>query len=321
MNFTLDQYVQRCFVLEGTSDTVIQFPSNAYAKNQIIVCVINSLLIITTVFLNGIAILTIHRCIKLKEKMCYFLVALQSGIDLLTGTVSIPLFTSVLASELTGSANCVANFILSTVAFIPMTLSSVMLCGLSLERYMGILHPVLHRTQMTRKRFLGYLGLATVLVVMMFTSVVYSTLYYIFCAVNICICLTLITFVYTKIFLTARRRCRVETRPGHGMLNLNPTRKKRKEDFMKEIKLAKSCFIVLIAFMVCFTPVSIISVLSVTVSREMVPKFRLFQSWCITLALFNHSLNSIIFFWTRPILKIEAKKVLKDIYTKISFEE
>ena len=320
MNFT-DQYVQRCFVLEGTSDTVLQFPSNAYVINQIIVCVINSLLIITTVFLNSIAILTIYRCIQLKEKICYFLIALQSTIDLLTGAVSIPLFTFVLASELTGTASCVVNFLLTTVAFIPMALSLVMLCGISFERYMGVLHPLSHRTQMTRKRFLGYLCCTTVaIVIMMIMSVVYKMLYHIFSAINICLSLLLITFVYTNIFLTARRRSYAENRPGYGVVNLNPTQKKRKEDFMKEIKLAKSCFIVLIAFMVCFTPVTIISVLSVTVSREMVPKFRLFQSWCITLALFNHSLNSILFFWTRPILKKEAKKVLKDIYTKTFVE-
>jgi hypothetical protein len=60
----------------------------------------------------------------------------------------------------------------------------------------------------------------------------------------------------------------------------------------------------------------VVSVLSVTVmvSPEMAPRFRLLQSWAITLALFNHSLNSVIFFWTRPMLKSEAKKVLKSIW-------
>ena len=321
MNFTSDQYLQRCSVLEGTSDTVIQFPSNAYEINQIVVCVLNGLLMITTISLNSIAILTIYRCIQLKQKNCYFLIALQSAIDLFTGAVSIPLYTFVLASEVTSTANCVVNFVLASVAFIPMALSLAMLCGLSFERYMSVLHPVSHRTQMTRKRFLGFLCFATVaIVIITLMSVVYTTLYYVLGATNICIFLTLMTFMYTKIFLTARRRRRVENQPGHGVVDLNPTQKKRKEDLMKEIKLAKTCFIVLIASLFCLTPVSMISILSVTVSHGMVPKFRLFQSWCITLAMFNHSLNSILFFWTRPILRKETKKVLKNIYTNIFVE-
>jgi hypothetical protein len=314
MNFTSDQYVKRCSILEGTSVSIIQFPSNAYVINQIIVCFLNCLLSVATVLLNGIAILTIYKCFHLKEKICYFLIYLQSMVDLITGAVSIPLFTFVLASELVGTANCVVNFIISTVAFIPMGLSLAMLCALSFERYMGVLHPLVHRTQVTKNRLLGYLCFVTLgILIMMLMSLVYETLYYVFASVNICVSLILITFVYTRIFLAARRRFRLENRPGHGLVEVNPTEIKKKQQFIKEFKLAKSCFLVIITFLLCFMPAFIISILSVTVSPEMVPRFRLLQSWSITLALFNHSINSIIFFWTRPLLKREAKNVLKNI--------
>ena len=315
MNISSDLYVERCSVLEGTSDSIVKFPSNVYVINQIIVCFLNGLLTAATVLLNGTAILTIYKCSHLKEKICYFLICLQSVIDMITGAISIPLFTFVLASEVAGTANCVVNFIISTVAFMPMGLSLAILCALSFERYMGVLHPVVHRTQITKKRLLRYLCFATLTIfTMMLMSVVYKTLYYVFASVNICISLMLITFIYTRIFLTARKRFRSENRPGHDVVQLNSSEKKRKQQFMKEFKLAKSCFLLIVTFLLCFMPVFIISVLSVTIIPEMVPRFRLLQSWALTLALFNHSLNSVIFFWTRPMLKREAKKVLKNTF-------
>ena len=314
MNNTAHQYVKRCHVLEGTSDSIAQFPSNVYLFNQIFVCCLNFLLTAATVLLNGTAILTIYKCFHLKDKICYFLICLQSAIDFITGGVSIPLFTFVLISEIAGSANCVVNYIISTVAFVPMGLSLALLCALGFERYMGVLHPVLHRTQMTKKRFLGYLCCVTLVIfTMMLSSLVLKTLYYVFASVNIGISVTFITFFYTKIFLTARQRFRLQNRPADGVVNLNPSEIKKKHQFIKELKLAKSCFLLVVTFLLCLTPAFIISALSFTVTPEMLPRFRLLQSWAITLALCNHSLNSVIFFWTRPKLKNEARKVLKSM--------
>jgi hypothetical protein len=184
-------------------------------------------------------------------------------VDLVAGAVSIPLFTYVLASELVGTANCVVNFIISTVAFVPMGLSLAMLCALSFERYMGVLHPLVHRTRMTKTSLKTYICLSAVaIIVMMAISLVYPKLYFVFGTVNICISQTLIAFFYTRIFQTARRRFRLENRPGHALVEHNPSEEKRKQQFAKEIKIAKSCFLIVVVFLLCVVPVSIVSVLS-----------------------------------------------------------
>ena len=67
------------------SEVILQFESNKYFVNQIIVCVINSVFIIFTVGLNGSSILTILKTPALKEtvllKVCYFLILVQSCIQ------------------------------------------------------------------------------------------------------------------------------------------------------------------------------------------------------------------------------------------------
>lgn len=115
--------VKHCSFWETKSDSIVQFPSNSYTVNQIIVCLLCALLTVATILLNGTAIVTICRNFYMKEKVCYFLIFLQSTVDYASGTVSIPLFTFVLSSEIAGTPKCVVNFIVSSVAFIPMAMS------------------------------------------------------------------------------------------------------------------------------------------------------------------------------------------------------
>jgi hypothetical protein len=237
--------------------------------------------------------------------------------DLMAGALAIPLFTFVQASEIAGTANCVVNFILATVAFIPMGLSLAMLCGLSFERYMGVLHPLVHRNVMTKTVMEVYLGIsAVVIVLMMATSLAYPKLYFIFGPVNICISLLLMAFFYTRIFQKARKRSRLQVLSGPFLVQHNPRERKKKQQFLKELKIAKSCFLLVVVFVLCVVPVSIVSALSPGVSTKMLPRFRVFQSWAITICLLNHSLNSVVLFWTRPTLRREAKLVMRKICAK-----
>ena len=63
-----------------------------------------------TITLNSIAIATISRCSQLKEKLCYFLIQVQSAVDLVTGVVGLSAVTFLLTSGLKGEANCSMNF-------------------------------------------------------------------------------------------------------------------------------------------------------------------------------------------------------------------
>lgn len=85
----------------------------------------------------------------------------------------------------------------------------------------------------------------------------------------------------------------------------------KKKTYLREIKLAKSCFMIVLLFIFSFLPLSIVYVFF---ADQMTPTtFRIVQSWCLTLATLNSSLNSVIFFWTRAVLKKEAKKIFGKI--------
>jgi pheromone shutdown protein TraB len=88
----------------------------------------------------------------------------------------------------------------------------------------------------------------------------------------------------------------------------NLTRKKR---FLQEIKQAKSCFLVVMCyFILCFLPVTLALTVVIRGNQFQVQTF---YAWTTTLSMLNCSANSLIFFWTKTMLRREAVKMLKSV--------
>ena len=125
---------------------------------------------------------------------------------------------------------------------------------MTVERYFGVLHPLKHRTLITKKRIVVFhacgtsfmltiVALCTVRIDLLGTFYSMSLLIFLFVAV----------FVYTKIFLTIRKR----ERPGNAVdLNNSAERsvsyRQSKRNFLKQIRLVKSCFLAVAYFVFFF---------------------------------------------------------------------
>ena len=179
---------------------------------------------------------------------------------------------------------------------------------------MGVLHPFFHRTKITKKKLLFHVFHSCVshtVTVLMFY--VYMTVRRLVIATVIPVFLVGTTYVYVRIFLVERKRPIATQNPIAGQGNKSAMDKKK--TYLREIKLAKSCFMIVLLFIFCFLPLSIVYVFF---ADRMSPTFRIVQSWCLTLATLNSSLNSVIFFWTRAVLRKEAKKIFGKICAKPS---
>ena len=119
--------------------------------------------------------------------------------------------------------------------------------------------------------------------------------------------LILSMFVYTKIVF-ALKKLKHPGRVGDiGMRN-----SQNRLNFVKKLKLVKSCFLVLACFLLCFLAAIVILLFQPYVERS---GYSVLKIWAGTAMTLNSSLNSVIFFWTRPLLRNEAFKVLKKMYT------
>ena len=305
MNQSVEQDISiiSCHIFGGTHVFLRKFPSDELLVNHIVTIAVNIILIIPTILLNAVSIITIVKSSQLKNKLCYFIILLQSVTDLAVGVFGIPLFLIFLVTGMGKISNCFVATLAYRSSVLPIGVSILTLSALTMERYIAVLHP--YSTQVTRRRILLYVcsGVVVMFLVAILSlaieglikrfTIVLATLFFTFAA-----------FVYARIYLVVRKLAR----PSDATAVNNLARQKM---FIREIKQAQKCFNVVICFFVlCFLPV----IVTISVATH-VDKYELqaIQNWATTLSISNSSVNSIIFFWTKTMLRKEAAKMLKVI--------
>ena len=303
-----------CSLLKAEKMVIVQYQSQAFLINRIGVCVFYLALTIPTVTLNGISFITILKCPQLKEKVSYFLLMMQSATDLAIGLVSLPALGILgLSTLITGSLHCIARVLMSRFITLLVSLSTLTLFAMTMERYFGVLHPLRHRTLITKKRILvfHFCGASLMFLIACLSIIFGNEFLNIAASLSMLILILAAAVVYTKIFNAIRNR----KRPGNPAPNdvsaaeQSSSNSQSNRNFLKDIKLAKSCYLAVVCFIVCFL-VGIVTAVPFTLGTL---GWEAFRSWSIVLIMLNSSINSIIFFWNRSLLRNEAKKVLKNL--------
>ena len=158
MNLSMEQevFAMSCNIFGTRQFIVTQFPSEKFLISHVCIVAFNGILIIPTILLNAVAIITILKSSQLKSKPCYFIIFLQSLVDLAVGVLAIPLFIFYLATGLRGVSNCVAAILAIRIILIPMTLSAITLSAMTMDRYIAILNPYAYSNLVTKKRMQAY---------------------------------------------------------------------------------------------------------------------------------------------------------------------
>jgi hypothetical protein len=316
-SFERNALLASCHFLEKV-EVIVHFPSEKFMINNILVILANCILIISTILLNAVSIITILKSSQLKRKPCYFIILVQTFIDLAVGVFAIPLFVTFLASQVNGVSNCVAAFISLRLAFPPVGASIITLSALTVERYVAILHPYSYIKLVTKKRILIYVASGSVLVLFVASlSVLVRRLIHYFSSAIILLFFVLTTFAHTKIFLVIRSLSQNSQNRPHDHVSTGNLKKKKL--LLREIKQAKSCFIIVTCFVGCLFP-TVVAFLSF--AFKLLDRFNAeaIRIWAISFLMSNSSVNSALFFWTKKMLRKEARKVLKTLRLRMSVE-
>ena len=308
MNITVNHnvFLKTCFFLQRNFNVIRNFPAKTYWISHILVVCLHGVMLFPAIILNSMSVITILKSSQLKNKTCYFLILVQSTVDsLAVGLVGIPLYSFFLISELVGVGNWIASFLAFQTAFIPSALSIITLSVMTAERYIRVLHPYSYSTKVTKKRIVIYVACGGFFVVATF-GLSFHVKALIGKVLTAMILLFLITtiFAYTRIYLVVRRLARSRNRLADANEE-NP----RGKNIFREVKQAKSCFILILAFLIFLLPIS-----TSAFFLHLDPfKFFVFRSWSISSVMMNSTVNSLIFFWTKTLLRKEAVKVLNNI--------
>ena len=307
MNVTLKGVLEpSCQILGTTHLLTTKLPSEKLVINHIFAIAFNGILIIPTLLLNGFAVITILKSSQLNSKPCYFIILLQSMFDIAVGMLSIPLFIYYLSSSIGGISNCFAASLARRLMHAPIEGSSITVTALTLERFLAILHPFTYKTQVTRNRLLKFVsGMVTVeflVIILSFKSRWFLQMYII---LKVTLVFFITAFVYTRIYLVVKKLARAQKKQNDAAAVMNLTKKKL---FLQEIRQARSCFIVVVCFFALSFLPPIVSILFLTSINAY--KALAIRIWVFSFTILNSSVNSLIFFWTKTMLKKEALKIL-----------
>ena len=299
-----DTFVTLCNVAQ-VSLPIHRFPNQKYEYSRIAMLLVNCILLFSTILLNGISVITIRKSSQLRNKVCYFIILLQSIIDFGVGVVSIPLFIYYLIFPFLKTANCILIILAIRASYLPLGLSIATLSAMSMERYIGVLHPFHYKTKVTKKRILAYVsGNGLVLFSVLAYSLRNALPMLIYVRGSIFVFFGFTGFVYTRIFLVInkiiRSEIRITSEGGENLVNRH----------IRESRNARSCFLVVICFFLFLLPLTLATVFFSADSFH----FHVYFNWAFTSIILNSSINSVIFFWTKALLRKEALKTFYSLF-------
>ena len=280
----------------------------------------NVFLTITTILLNSVTIIASVKSRLLKERMAYFTVMMLSATDLIVGLTSNPLFAAMLLKEYSSRrTDCLLKEIQIFLLLFFSGCSFKTLVVMSWERYAAICHPLFHRTKVTRKRlmkclvFLWFLALVCTILsvrfVIFFDYVIIPELmgFGIF-----------LVYVYGRIYLANSKSTRnvIENGGQQDAAVKTAAKKDQPHHVLLNVRLAKSCCLVVLSFVLCYLPSCIITNRNFKFEQDL--KISV-EVWAVTLILANSSINSIVFFWRSKLLRDEACAVFKQVFCQRKF--
>ena len=309
-NYSFAAVWGKCSFYKYELGVIKRIPSNAYYVNYMIVLACNIFLAVSTVFLNSVTILACMRSALLNSKKSYFLIMLLSVNDLLVGLFGNGSFVLVYVAIILEYRKCEV-YILITLTYFFTGMSIMTLFGLNIERYLSILHPFYHRTKVTKSKLLKMIaGFWLLVIALGLSRFVFAKIMNKMTSTLLVFVAFLTLYIYVAIYITVRRQPQVmiARRTNEQATEAREQEQRRNlTKWMQNIKMAKSCAIVVCLTFICNLPYAVV------VSFPKANFNSLLGLWCFITILSVSSLNSLVLFWNNPVLRQEAKKLFKNL--------
>ena len=154
MNLTNSATVYNCYYNSEVFLMIVKFPSKATYLIHFAACILSVVITLTTVILNLLTLLTFWRTPRLPNNNFLYLVMILSMVDAGTGIFCHPSLTIRVSYELKDIPNCWIKYLQANLFKLSSILSLSLVSAISIEPYFGVIHPLIHRTQVTKRKLL-----------------------------------------------------------------------------------------------------------------------------------------------------------------------
>ena len=302
---------------------VVHSPTPSYTWSVIAACIVNIVFAAVGTILNSLVLYIFWKSTKMRSKLSYFAIMLLSSTDLAVVTIVHPTFLLQAINEINGTPKCIykISYMVSLYFFTGLSISTLLV--MNFERYTAIVHPIWHRTKATKPQLMFIWAILFLVIVL---NVVSFFLYRPLSAIITIIIISSVCFAslftYVSIFCVARKRNgtaarnTVDHETNCGNHQGEASGNNNMAAFLRELKMAKTYFIIVVLAFVCFIPAGIalhgLKYPWYGSDNKRSAKASAY-TWGKTLASMNSTLNCLIFFWANKMLRREGLTLVKNI--------
>ena len=292
---------------------MVRSPSSSYLKSSIAVCILSVIFGIVGTFLNTLVLFVFLKSKKMRQKTSYFSIIILSATDLIVVTSIPAMFLVSSIPEILGTPQCFSRICYVVVSRTTPLLSASSLIIMNIERYLAIVHPILHRTSVTKGKIIfafiviGFIFFTCAAINFAWKSIgllIYSVGAFIICSITL--------FQYVSIFYIARKAlfCRV------AKYSIEETTMSNIRSNLRDLKLARTCFFIVFLCFICYLPIAILD----GVWQHFFPYKETWNAlfncilWFAPLIAMNATLNCLIFFWGSRELRKQGWKLVRNSF-------
>ena len=268
--------------------------------------VLSTIFFFSGVLLNTLVIITILKSTQLRKKLCHFMIMVLSCFDLLSVvTYSLALQLSFFSwftenNELYAKTSMYRNLI---KLFAGLSLLTLMV--MCIERYLGLYHPIFHKTSVTRRKLLTLLAALIILLTILFILSLNHSV------ISFSVALTIFMAIFIPPFIFFNYKL---LKISRQMRRHNATTSERRRK--NSLKNINTCLLAVACLVFLSVPASVYTAFSkgkVSTSDSTT----LSLVWATTAHVINCSFNSLIFFWKNKILRSEGIKIIKKMKDRV----
>ena len=224
-----------------------------------------------------------------------------SSCDLAVSGISHPLFISSTIYFFSGNYSELREQIRVYLCLVLNGFSMWTLMMPNIERFLGVVYPIFHRTSLTKRILVFVLG------VLFFANIIQSSLSF----KNVLIPDNILVIVYLPIYLLSLLFLNYKMYVVAILELQNVVVRQDNKKRVFELKKVSTCFLVVMCFFLCCFPGIVMSSLFYSQNKTLYDESVVPSSlWMTTFITMNSTFNCLIFFWKNSILRREGAKIL-----------
>lgn len=272
-------------------------------------CLVNSVFMASGIFLNSVVLISIWRSTQLRKKLCYYMIFLLSCFDLAVVCIVHPVeITAIVEFTIRGYNR--QRFQQNTlIIMIVQGCSLNALLALNIERFLGVVFPIVHHTSVSKKG-VSY-GLTLSLVFPISLAIISSRDTIISDNVAVSSFTLLVLFVF---FVVNYKMLQVARSSKRNVKRVSPAGSQEKKTFLN-FKTASTSSLSMLCMLLCSSFLIIFASLCVAWDISLLDeKVLLYTHWSATMMAMNSTFNCIILFWRNSVLYREGIMTLQRLH-------